>query len=111
VKEALLAATELDTRPILHTLQNTMRAWDNAAARRVAELEARGASLPEILAVVGGHITRRMLETGETDIGVLACSQAVGLMRDVRPVAEVIQEMVAGACKILGASFIGGCNP
>ncbi|MCS7282182.1 MAG: nitronate monooxygenase [Anaerolineae bacterium] len=101
VKEALVAATELETRPILHTLQNTMRAWDNAAARRVAELEARGASLPEILAVVGGHMTRRMFETGETDVGVMACSQAVGLVREVRPVAEVIQEMVAQAREVL----------
>ncbi len=101
LKEALVAASERDTRPILHTLQNTMRAWDNAAARKVAELEARGASLQEILAVVGGHMTRRMLETGETDVGVMACSQAVGLMREVRPVAEVIQEMGADACSLL----------
>ncbi len=75
LKQALARAAETDTRPILGSLRNQMRAWDNAAARQVAELEARGASLEEILAVVGGHMTRRMYETGEIDAGVTACAR------------------------------------
>ncbi len=101
LKQALAAAAETDTRPVLESLRNTMRAWDNAAARRLTELEKRGASLEEILAVVGGHMTRRMYETGETDVGVMACSQAVGLMRDIRPVAEVIRGMAEEAEAVL----------
>jgi len=101
LKQALAAAAETDTRPVLESLRNTMRAWDNAAARKLAELEKRGASLEEILAVVGGHMTRRMYETGETDVGVMACSQAVGLMRDIRPVAEIIRGMAEEAEAIL----------
>ncbi len=101
LKQALARAAETDTRPILGSLRNQMRAWDNAAARQVAELEARGASLEEILAVVGGHMTRRMYETGEIDAGVTACSQAIGLIHDIRPVAEVIRGMAEEAQAVL----------
>jgi hypothetical protein len=33
-------------------------------------------------------MTRRMYETGEVDVGVTACSQAIGLIREVRPVGR-----------------------
>ncbi len=97
LKQALLAASELDTVPVLSSLQNTIRAWKNPAAMRVNELEARKAELWEILAVAGGQTTKRMIEEGDVTCGVIACSQAVGLIREVRPVAEVIRGMVEEA--------------
>lgn len=101
LKRALAEAAETDTRPVLGSLRNTMRAWDNAAARKLAELEARGASLEEILAVVGGQMTRRMYETGEIEVGVMACSQAIGRLWDIRPVAEIIRGMAEEAEAVL----------
>lgn len=100
LKRALLAATETDTLPILGSLHNPLRVWKNAAAHRVAELEAREAELWEVLAVVAGSESRRMYESGQVDAGVIACSQGVGLMSDVRPVAEVIGGMVCQALEI-----------
>jgi NAD(P)H-dependent flavin oxidoreductase YrpB (nitropropane dioxygenase family) len=97
LKQALTAATELDTLPVLSSLRNTMRAWKNAAALKVVELEARQAELWEILAIVGGEATRRMVVGGDVDAGVLACSQSIGGIREVKPVAEVIREMVQEA--------------
>jgi NAD(P)H-dependent flavin oxidoreductase YrpB (nitropropane dioxygenase family) len=46
-------------------------------------------------------MTRRMYETGEVDVGVTACSQAIGLIREVRPVAEVIRGMAEEAQAVL----------
>ena len=97
LKLALTAATELDTLPVLSSLRNTMRAWKNAAALKVVELEARQAELGEILAIVGGEATKRMVVGGDVDAGVLACSQSIGGIREVKPVAEVICEMVQEA--------------
>lgn len=97
LKQALGAATELDTVPVLSSLRNTMRAWKNAAALKVLELEARQADLWEILAIVGGEATRRMVVGGDVDAGVLACSQSIGGVREVKPVAEVIREMAQEA--------------
>ena len=97
LKLALTAATELDTLPVLSSLRNTMRAWKNAAALKVVELETKQAALFEILAIVGGEATKRMVVGGDADAGVLACSQSIGGIREVKPMAEVIREMVQEA--------------
>lgn len=102
LKEALLSAGEEDTTPVLAALRNTMRAWRNAAALRVSELEMQEGTLGDILAIVGGQQTRRMYYEGMVDEGVVACSQAVGLMDRVRPVAEVVRVMADEAEVILG---------
>jgi NAD(P)H-dependent flavin oxidoreductase YrpB (nitropropane dioxygenase family) len=100
VKEALVAATERDTLPILGSLHNTLRAWKNAAALKVAEVEADQGDMWEILPLVAGTETRRMLEGGDVDAGVLACSQSIGIVDEIRPVAEVIGDMVREAAAI-----------
>ena len=102
LKQALVSATEVDTLPILGSLQNTVRAWKNAAAFKVTELESHHAELGEILSVVAGTATKRMYEEGELNAGVIPCSQGVGIVREIRPVAEVIEGMVREAAEILG---------
>jgi NAD(P)H-dependent flavin oxidoreductase YrpB (nitropropane dioxygenase family) len=97
LKQALAAATEVDTLPILGSLHNTLRAWKNPAALKVAELEAAQAEPWEILSVVAGEETKRMLQDGAVDAGVTACSQSIGMIDQVRPVAEVIHGMVRQA--------------
>jgi nitronate monooxygenase len=100
VKQALAAAGALDTLPVLGTLHNTLRAWKNAAALRVAELEAAQAGLDEILSVVAGAASRRMFQEGDVDAGVIACSQSIGVIREIAPMADVIEGMVRQAAEI-----------
>lgn len=101
LKRALASATELDTLPILGTLRNTVRAWKNPAALKVAELELKQAELGEILSVVAGTATKRMYEGGDLDAGVIPCSQSIGLVHEIKPVAEVIDGMMKEASEIL----------
>jgi len=100
LKQALAAATEVDTLPILGSVHNTLRAWKNAAALKVAELEADGAELWEILSLVAGTATKQMFKEGDVDSGVIACSQSIGIVSEIRPVAEVIEGMVQEAAAI-----------
>ena len=107
VKRSLIAATELDTLPVLGSLHNTLRAWKNAAALQVAEIEANQGDMWQILPLVAGTETKRMIEGGEVSAGVLACSQSIGLVDQVRPVADLIGGMVReaeAACAALGGS-------
>jgi len=101
LKQALASATELDTLPILGTLRNTVRAWKNPAALKVAELESKQAELGEILSVVAGTATKRMYEGGDLDAGVIPCSQSIGLVHEIKPVAHVIDGMMREASEIL----------
>jgi len=102
LKRALASATELDTLSILGTLRNTIRAWKNSAALKVAELESKQAELGEILSVVAGTATKRMYEDGDLDAGIIPCSQSIGLVHEIKPVAEVIDGMMREASEILG---------
>lgn len=102
LKQALITAAEVDTIPILGSLHNTLRAWKNPAAIKIAEMEAAKADMWEILSMVAGTETRRMCEEGTLDSGVLACSQAIGIVEEISPVADVIGGMVREAMEIAG---------
>jgi nitronate monooxygenase len=102
LKQALIAATELDTLPVLGSLHNTLRAWKNPAALKVAELESDQANMWEILSIVAGTETKRMYEGGDVDAGVIACSQSIGIVNEIKPVADVIAEMVQEAIEVAG---------
>jgi NAD(P)H-dependent flavin oxidoreductase YrpB (nitropropane dioxygenase family) len=100
VKQALIAASELDTLPILGSLHNTLRVWKNAAALQVAELEASQGDMWQILPLVAGTETKRMIQEGDVEAGVLACSQSIGIVTEIKPVEGVIQGMVHQAASI-----------
>ena len=102
LKQALITAAEVDTIPILGSLHNTLRAWKNPAAIKIAEMEAAKADMWEILSMVAGTETRRMCEEGTVDSGVIACSQAIGIVEEISPVADVISGMVREATEIAG---------
>jgi NAD(P)H-dependent flavin oxidoreductase YrpB (nitropropane dioxygenase family) len=103
LKQALIAATEQDTLPILGSLHNTLRAWKNTAALKVAEVEAKEGDMWQILPLVAGTETVCMIEGGDVEAGVIACSQSIGIVREIKPVAEVIGDMVREAAAIRGA--------
>ena len=97
LKEALLAASEYDTVPILGSVHNTLRAWSNAAALKAAGLEAAGVSFEEILPVVAGAATRRMMDGGDVQAGVVACGFSIGIISEIKPVAEIIDDITRQA--------------
>ena len=97
LKQALMEASEVDTITILGTLHNTLRAWKNPAALKVADLESKDSDLWEIFNIVAGAETKKMYHEGDTSAGVIACSQSIGLVSEIETVSNVINDMVAGA--------------
>jgi nitronate monooxygenase len=68
---------------------------------KVVELESEGAGLDKILQVVGGAYTREMLRSGNPDAGVIACSQSIGLLHEIKPLRQVFEDVMAEASGIL----------
>jgi nitronate monooxygenase len=66
----------------------------------VAEIEAGQGEIIEILSMVAGTKTRRMLQDGEVEAGVIACGQGIGLVDQIAPVSQVIGNMVQEAAAI-----------
>lgn len=99
VKQAILAATELDTRLIMRPLRNTERVLTNEAVERILEKErAQGAHLKfeDIVKEVSGVYPRVMLD-GEMDAGAWSCGMVAGLINDVPTVKELIDRIMRDA--------------
>ncbi len=101
LKEWLLQAKETDTVLVERSIRNTVRALKNKAAGKVLEMEARGATLEELLTVISGENYKKVFLDGELDAGIAACGQVVGLIHDLPPVKEVIETIIAEA-RIIG---------
>src|SRR6266568_4860378 len=103
VKQALLAATELDTRLVMRPLRNTERLLRNAAVDRLLEKErALGPNIKfeDILGEVGG-VYPRIMKDGEMDAGAWSCGMVAGLIHDIPTVKELIDRTITEAESIV----------
>lgn len=99
VKQAIVAASELDTRLVMRPLRNTERVLSNTAVERLLEKErSLGSSLKfeDIAAEVAG-VYPRIMKDGEMDAGAWSCGMVAGLIRDVPTVKELIDRIMAEA--------------
>ena len=99
VKDAIVAASELDTRLVMRPLRNTERVLNNAAVERLVEKEKRlGADLKfeDIIAEVAG-VYPAIMQRGEMDAGAWSCGMVAGLIHDIPTVKELIDRIMAEA--------------
>lgn len=97
IKERLLQATELDTAVVARSIQGATRVLKNQAAVRILEMEQRHATPEELHAAVADRGGLEALQEGDSEGGIFACGQAIGLIDELKSVQEVIDEMVKGA--------------
>ncbi len=103
VKQALVAASELDTRLVMRPLRNTERVMTNAAVERLLEKERTlGPNLKfeDIIEEVAGVYPRIMLE-GDMDAGAWSCGMVAGLIHDIPTCKELIDRIMAQAEAII----------
>lgn len=100
-KQRLLNAAETDTTMIQYSIRNPIRALKNEAAGKVAAMESRGTTLEEILTVSNGQNGRRCWYEGDLESGIHAVGQCIGQIREIKPVAAIIEDIMAGAEEIL----------
>ena len=103
VKQALVAASELDTRLIMRPLRNTERVLRNAAVDRLLEKEKTlgdKITFQDIFEEVAGVYPRIMTE-GEMDAGGWSCGMVAGLIHDIPTVKELIDRTMREADDII----------
>lgn len=99
VKQAILNATERDTRLIMRALRNTERVMNNAAVEKIVATEkALGDQLQfeDIVEQVEGVYPKIMLD-GEMDAGAWSCGLVASLIHDIPTCEELIQRIVREA--------------
>ena len=103
VKQALVAATELDTRLVMRAIRNTERVLKNKGVDRLLEIEReRGKSLEieDIHDQVAGVYPRVMIH-GDMDAGAWSCGMVAGLIHDIPTVKELIDRIMADAERLI----------
>jgi nitronate monooxygenase len=103
VKEALVNATELDTRLIMRPLRNTERVLANPVVDEIMAIEREKGSdlsIGDIAKLVGGAYPRIMQE-GELDAGVWSCGMMAGLIHHIPTCQELIDRIMSEAESII----------
>ena len=96
VKQAIVNASELDTRLIMRSLRNTERVLNNAAVEKVMEIEqTKGDELgiEDIAQLVGGVYPKIMRE-GDLDAGPWSCGMVAGLIHDIPTCQALIDRIM-----------------
>ena len=99
VKQAILNASELDTRLVMRPLRNTERVLNNKGVEKILEKEEKlGAHLKfeDIIKEVSGVYPKVMLE-GDMDAGAWSCGMVAGLIHDIPTVKELVDRIMEEA--------------
>jgi nitronate monooxygenase len=109
VKQAIVAASELDTRLVMRPLRNTERVMTNAAVEELLVIEhEKGANLQftDIIEQVAGVYPRIMME-GDMDAGAWSCGMVAGLIHDIPTCKELIDRIMSEAETIIRGRLEG----
>jgi len=112
VKDALVAASELDTRLIMRPLRNTERVLTNAGVERLLEKERTlgdKITFADIAPEVAG-VYPAIMKDGNMDAGGWSCGMVAGLIHDIPTVKQLIDRTMAEAEALITqrlAGFLG----
>lgn len=109
VKQAILDATELDTRLVMRPLRNTERVMNNEAVQRLLAKEkelGNNIKFEDIVEEVAGVYPKIMME-GKMDIGAWSCGMVVGLIHDIPTCKELIDRIMKDAYDLIAKRLNG----
>ena len=109
VKDALVAASELDTRLIMRPLRNTERVLTNVGVERLLEKERTlgdKITFADIAPEVAG-VYPSIFKDGKMDAGGWSCGMVAGLIHDIPTVKELIDRIMAEADTIIAERLAG----
>ncbi len=103
VKDALVKATELDTRLIMRPLRNTERVLYNDSVQKILDMESGkgdAMSIEDIKELVGGVYPKVMID-GDMESGAWSCGMVAGLIHDVPSCQELMDTIMGDANDII----------
>jgi nitronate monooxygenase len=109
VKQALVNASELDTRLIMRQLRNTERVLNSPSVERLREIEREKGdklTISDIFEQVAGIYPAVMID-GQVDAGAWSCGMVVGLIHDIPTVKELVDRIMSEAETLIRARLEG----
>lgn len=109
VKQAIVAASELDTRLIMRALRNTERVLNNAGVQRLLEIEREKGDqlkIEDIHEQVAG-IYPKVMQQGELEAGAWSCGMVAGLIHDIPTVGDLMARIMREADSLITQRLAG----
>ena len=101
-KQALLKAKDSDTTVTGRTVGAPVRILKNQMAREYLAKEKAGADKMELERYTLGSLRRAVFE-GDTKMGSLMAGQVAGMLREVRPLRTILEELCADSRAVVKA--------
>ncbi|MBM6869300.1 nitronate monooxygenase [Pseudoflavonifractor phocaeensis] len=96
-KQWIVDHSEGDTITCQRSIRNMVRVANTASAQACLEMERKGATLQELMAVISGKNSKAAYQSGEVEKGLFPVGQTVGLIHNVKSCQEIIDEIMAQA--------------
>ena len=109
VKQAIVDASELDTRLIMRPLRNTERVLTNDAVERLLKIErekGKDLKIDDIHDQVAGVYPRVMID-GDLEAGAWSCGMVAGLIHDIPTCQALIDRIMSEAEQLIRGRLAG----
>ncbi|MEI6733123.1 MAG: nitronate monooxygenase family protein [Comamonadaceae bacterium] len=109
VKNAIVAASELDTRLVMRKLHNTERVMMNSGVERLLEIERQkgdALTIADVYDQVAG-VYPKIMRDGEMEAGAWSCGMVAGLIHDIPSVKELIDRIMSQADALINQRLVG----
>lgn len=94
-KQKCISLTEGETMLCLKRISPT-RLIKNTLYNKISEAEDNGATADELRQIMGKAASKRGIFEGDTDNGELEIGQIASAIKEIKPVAEVMDELISG---------------
>ncbi|MFT0660809.1 NAD(P)H-dependent flavin oxidoreductase [Rhodococcus erythropolis] len=111
IKEAIVAASEVDTELIFRSLRNTARVARNSISQEVVEILSSGGKFEDVRHLVAGARGRAVFDSGDPEAGIWTAGTVQGLIHDVPTVGELVERIVAESEALIAGRLTGLLDP
>ena len=100
-KQAVLNAKDSDTTVTGRSVNAPVRILKNQMTREYLKLERAGADRMELEKLTLGGLRRAVFD-GDIKTGSLMCGQVAGMLREIRPLRTIFEELMSDCAAVLG---------
>lgn len=111
IKEAIVAASEVDTELIFRSLRNTARVARNSISQEVVEILSSGGKFEDVRHLVAGARGRAVFDSGDPEAGIWTAGTVQGLIHDIPTVGELVERIVAESEALIAGRLTSLLDP
>ncbi|MFC8934406.1 NAD(P)H-dependent flavin oxidoreductase [Rhodococcus sp. NPDC057135] len=111
IKDAIVAASEVDTELIFRSLRNTARVARNSISGEVVEILSGGGKFEDVRHLVAGARGRAVFDSGDPEAGIWTAGTVQGLIHDIPTVGALVERIVTESEALIASRLASLLDP